>query len=176
MFLFFLFSAFIISLAVCIFWSYTKNLWAFYLMPSRIWQFSLGGIVLVLSKHRNNLFPTALPLQTIGLALIIFSGIFLNSQLTYPGWWALLPSIGAALALSPSQLSSRLILTNPILVWVGDRSYAWYLWHWPIIILARKLWHWQPDQRIYFIRSNITSHCKHFIQANRKTNLERCAQ
>jgi hypothetical protein len=26
------------------------------------------------------------------------------------------------------------------MVWVGDRSYGWYLWHWPAIVFAAVLW------------------------------------
>jgi len=132
----FLFSAFAISLTLSLFWSYEKHLWAFYLMPSRIWQFSLGGIVLVLLNYRENLTLEKFPFQVFGLALIIFSGIYFDAYTTYPGLWALIPSMGAAFVLFPNQLTSKFILANPILVWVGDRSYAWYLWHWPVIILG----------------------------------------
>ncbi|MEZ5167387.1 MAG: acyltransferase family protein [Acidimicrobiales bacterium] len=34
---------------------------------------------------------------------------------------------------------SELLAVRP-LQWVGDRSYSWYLWHWPAIVFARSMW------------------------------------
>lgn len=56
-----------------------------------------------------------------GLLLILGSAILLHEKLAYPGMWALAPSLGAAL------------------VWIGDRSYSIYLWHWPILVLGFSL-------------------------------------
>jgi peptidoglycan/LPS O-acetylase OafA/YrhL len=125
-----------ISFSISLYWSFEKPLWSFYLMPSRIWQFCLGGLILVLSKRKTKTYFSPASLQFFGLTLILFSGTLLDSQMTYPGWWALAPSIGTALVLLANHQSSKSLLTNSFLVWVGDRSYAWYLWHWPVIIFA----------------------------------------
>ena len=34
-------------------------------------------------------------------------------------------------------------LSSPAMVWIGDRSYGWYLWHWPALVMGRWLW---PDR------------------------------
>jgi hypothetical protein len=43
--------------------------------------------------------------------------------------------------------AARLLSTKP-LVWVGDLSYSWYLWHWPFIVIGAALW---PDRSHWFL-------------------------
>src|SRR5262249_57146028 len=60
-----------------------------------------------------------------------------------PGTVSVLPVAGAcALIVAGARRRvgvSRLLGTRP-LVWVGDLSYSWYLWHWPVIVFAAALW------------------------------------
>jgi len=136
--------AFIASLILSLYW--TKNLpqAAFYLMPSRIWQFSLGAIVYFILQSdflSKNSFTKTFTYFTLGtgLLLIIGSAIALHPSLSYPGLWALLPSFGAALIILAGHTFPKGLggpLAHPALVWLGDRSYSLYLWHWPIFILG----------------------------------------
>ncbi|WP_444995215.1 acyltransferase family protein [Aliikangiella sp. IMCC44359] len=128
------------SLALSLYWSYTQPLWSFYLMPSRIWQFSLGagGYLWQQKTHQSGNHQ---PLYTyIGLVLIFGSAIFMHSELVYPGFWALLPSFGTALIIankkSDKQNSINKLLASSLLTWIGNRSYSLYLWHWPVLILG----------------------------------------
>jgi len=71
--------------------------------------------------------------------LIIGSAILLNPEHAYPGFWALAPSLGAALVIVAGHTVSSGHdgpLAHPMLVWLGDRSYSLYLWHWPVFILS----------------------------------------
>jgi hypothetical protein len=54
---------------------------------------------------------------------------------SFPGWWALLPTIGAALVIAAGEAawSNRYILSCKPAVFVGLISYPLYLWHWPIL-------------------------------------------
>ena len=138
-------TAFILSLWLCLYWSDRFPQAAFYLMPSRVWQFALGAIVYVISdgKLKDNSILTKyrnMPgiLLSIGMCLIVGSSLWLHPDLVYPGYFALLPSIGAMLVILAGSLSekSMAVLNQPVLVWLGDRSYSLYLWHWPIFILG----------------------------------------
>ena len=65
---------------------------------------------------------------------------------SFPGWWALLPTIGTALLIfAGSQASlNRLVLNYRPLVYVGLISYPLYLWHWPILTFARHVQFKEP--------------------------------
>ena len=140
---------FAISLLLSWYWTAKEPLWSFYLMPSRIWQFALGAAVFAWFHGRDRAIDDiprmhkarwSIVAGFIGLALIIGSALVLRPDMVYPGFWALLPSLGTALVITaghqhPTLGASRL-LGHPILVWIGDRSYSWYLWHWPVLMLG----------------------------------------
>lgn len=138
-------SSFLISVA----WSYWHPISAFYMMPARVWQFGLGGLVyLFVVDWRGNDAPVsdhgANSLLVLGLTFIFGSAFLLDNQSLYPGYWGLFPSLGATLVILAGSLKrtgviSSTGLAHPLLVWIGDRSYSLYLWHWPIIVLFRLL-------------------------------------
>lgn len=141
---------FIICIGLCLHWAQTRPLLSFYMMPSRGWQFALGASVFAYS-HRSRLgwsgdsgflhSTTAMRLAgTLGLVLIIGSAMLLNAELNYPSYYALFPSVGAALLIyagtgTQAPAVSRM-LAGRAFVWLGDRSYSLYLWHWPVLLLS----------------------------------------
>ena len=141
---------FICSLALCLYWAQTKPLLSFYMMPSRGWQFALGASVFVFShKSRKEesrgldftLSATASQLAgPLGLLLIVGSATMLHAELTYPSYYAIFPSVGAALLIHAGT-GAKLSVVNRVLasrtcVWLGDRSYSLYLWHWPVLLIG----------------------------------------
>ncbi|MGB5441281.1 MAG: acyltransferase family protein [Gammaproteobacteria bacterium] len=141
---------FVVGIGLCLYWAQTAPLLSFYMMPSRGWQFALGASVFVYS-HRSRLgwsgdsgflhSTTTMQLAgALGLVLIIGSAVLLHTELNYPGYYALFPSIGAALLIhagtgTQAPAVSR-ILAGRAFVWLGDRSYSLYLWHWPVLLLG----------------------------------------
>jgi peptidoglycan/LPS O-acetylase OafA/YrhL len=59
-------------------------------------------------------------------------GLYRGGFLLLAFWTALLIGV---LAHPAARLGS--LLGNPPLVWLGLRSYSFYLWHWPVLILTR---------------------------------------
>ncbi len=114
---------------------------AFYLMHWRAWEFAAGGAagaLTVTGRFRNAVAEAA---GLAGLALLLVS-LSLNSGNTFfPGYLAVLPVAGTVLVIAggvarPSMIVARLLSTTP-LPGIGLISYGWYLWHWPLISLAR---------------------------------------
>jgi hypothetical protein len=78
----------------------------------------------------------------LGLAAVGGAGVLLDTATPFPGYAALLPTVGAALVIGAGiareqrRFEARRVLSLRPLRYVGDRSYAFYLWHWPVLILA----------------------------------------
>jgi hypothetical protein len=75
----------------------------------------------------------------VGGALIALSVLCLTRFSVFPGWWALLPALGAALVINAGSEAwlNRRLLSHPAMVWIGLISYPIYLWHWPLLSLLR---------------------------------------
>jgi peptidoglycan/LPS O-acetylase OafA/YrhL len=118
---------------------------AFYAAPARAWEFGAGALLaLVLPRTRRLPLLLGSALGALGLGLLALS--VAPTHFGDPGFrpTAALLAIGGTCALlaagsAPANLVSRVLGTWP-LAWIGDLSYSWYLWHWPLIVFARALW------------------------------------
>jgi len=143
-------AVFVIGFGLCLYWAHAQPLLSFYMMPSRAWQFALGAAVFACSYSsrlgrvgRSGCLESSTVRQLAGvsgLLLVIGSTVLLHADLNYPGYYALFPSFGAALLIhagtgKESSTVSRMLATRPV-VWLGDRSYSLYLWHWPVLLLG----------------------------------------
>lgn len=106
----------------------------FYLLPFRIYEFAIGSmLVFVYTFKINNKLLNDF-LFIIGLLLIIYSVSQYNSSIVFPYFYALIPTIGAALVIYSGENSRiNIILNNRIMIYIGLISYSLYLVHWPVI-------------------------------------------
>lgn len=114
---------------------------AFYLLPTRAWEFLAGVFVVFLERSRFRITDKAAAgAALVGFGMILWSGWFVTGATPTPGVIALVPVLGAAILIAAGNTTtvglSRLLGTRPV-AWVGDRSYGWYLWHWPAIVFTR---------------------------------------
>jgi len=74
-------------------------------------------------------------ISVAGAALLGIGLLAITKASVFPGWWALFPTLGAALMIAGGVDSwlNRKILANKVLVWIGLISYPLYLWHWVLL-------------------------------------------
>lgn len=130
----------------------------FYLPITRAWEL-LGGTMLAYmvthtSRPRtvesNAVIGNLLSLS--GLALLGIAVVTIDRQKDFPGWWAVLPVMGAVLLILAGEKSwvNRFVLSRPLLVWFGLISYPLYLWHWPVLAYYRMVAPEVPSAGIRF--------------------------
>jgi peptidoglycan/LPS O-acetylase OafA/YrhL len=130
--------------------------WAFFGMPTRIWEFALGGMValgrdVVLGRGLwprvgSRLSASGTALQAFGAMAIALAVLLYDRSTAYPGLAALLPALGTIALLIGGENSPTGPITRALsadwLRWFGRMSYGWYLWHWPLVGLGSVL-DWQ---------------------------------
>ena len=117
---------------------------AFYSSPTRTWEFVAGGLLVVGSRLvRRTPHAGAVPLGVAGLMLVLYASFTFDDLTPFPGTAALVPVIGTMLLIAAGDIRASNAFTRG-LSWrpvqrVGDMSYSWYLWHWPVIVFASAL-------------------------------------
>jgi len=118
---------------------------AYFITPTRIWELGLGGLTaMAVHRLRMNL-PARLLLGWGGLAAVLVSAVTFSTGMAFPGWIALLPTVGTMAMLTagsrpaderPHATELATPLGTQPLRYLGDISYSLYLWHWPVIVFA----------------------------------------
>jgi peptidoglycan/LPS O-acetylase OafA/YrhL len=121
-----------------------RNAWAFYLAPARGWELGIGGILaILLPSARGVSLRLASVASALGLLLIVIGIATVSSQHFSPLVMAAFPVLGTSLVIAGNTLHPTgtvgRILSIRALVQLGLVSYAWYLWHWPALSIARIL-------------------------------------
>ncbi|MBB1517109.1 acyltransferase [Tessaracoccus sp. MC1679] len=110
----------------------------------RAWEFLAGcllALLVGLVRHVPQLLLTVAGLA--GAAMLAVSFVAITPETPFPGRWTLLPVAGTVLLLAAGRRGSTVLsrgLASPPMVAVGDWSYSLYLWHWPLIVVAKAVW------------------------------------
>lgn len=113
---------------------------AFYLPLSRFWELMVGGVLAHVVLHRPQLIDKHKDAQSFAGFALILTGLFLlDKGKDFPGFWALMPTLGTFLIISagPDSWLNQNLFANKLMVWIGLISYPLYLWHWPILAFIR---------------------------------------
>ena len=104
--------------------------YAYYSTATRAWELALGAALAIAAPRLRG------AAAWLGLACICTAAVAFSSSTPFPGYAALLPTIGAALVIAASDGSASRLLSLAPFRYVGDRSYTFYLWHWPVLVIA----------------------------------------
>jgi peptidoglycan/LPS O-acetylase OafA/YrhL len=113
---------------------------AFYSPVTRVWEFGVGAL-LALAGPAARITKRWLSIVCAGAACAALAWciVTFSERTQHPGPPTLVPVLATALLIAACADSTspqaRLFGSGP-LHWVGDRSYSWYLWHWPVIVFV----------------------------------------
>jgi peptidoglycan/LPS O-acetylase OafA/YrhL len=136
----------VLSFGACLWLTDNDRPWAFYSLGSRAWEL-LTGALLAISIASLRMLPRrfVLPMAVGGLAVVIVAAMRFDATTAFPGYAAAAPVFGTALVIAAgcsveAPAAIRNVLGSRPMLWVGQRSYAIYLWHWPALVFAGYTW------------------------------------
>jgi len=115
---------------------------AYFSTFARIWELALGAALAIAAPRLRNVSGVVrVPVGWIGAGAIALAAVLYSPATPFPGYAALLPTLGAALFIGAgitgrTRFGAGRLLSLAPFRFVGDRSYAFYLWHWPALVIA----------------------------------------
>lgn len=116
---------------------------AYLMTRTRFWELGFGGLLALLGSTLTLPRRWRRPAGWAGVVMILTTGFVFDGAALFPGPWALWPLLGMTLVLAaagseggakdPAVTATRMLSAH-LFTWVGDRAYALYLWHWPLLI------------------------------------------
>jgi len=111
----------------------------FYLFPTRAWELLMGALVSLLVGRWKRTKRVDELVSLSGLIFVAIGACCYRRDFHFPGFYALLPTVGTAFLLLSGQTHPTVIasiLSLKPVRYVGRISYSLYLVHWPINIFA----------------------------------------
>ena len=130
------------SLIASVWMTEQRPTWAFYLLPARMVELLAGAALAVAGPAFRAVHPgLRAALGWFGLFAIAVAATSFDIGTVFPGYMAMLPVLATVLVIvaggaGGSSSGPVVVLRQPVALWVGRHSYAIYLWHWPVLVLA----------------------------------------
>ncbi|WES65281.1 acyltransferase family protein [Microbacter sp. GSS18] len=134
------------SFVFCVAFTITDPAPAYFVTFGRMWQFGVGAMIALVPMLRVRHAVGSFVLGWTGIAALLFAALRFDGQTPFPGYMALVPTLGAAAVIAASNTDrwwypTRVLAIRPA-QFTGDISYSLYLWHWPLIIIAPSVPFW----------------------------------
>ena len=137
----------VISFVACVATSRVGQFGPYYSPFTRAWELAVGALVAIGAPWFRRLPGGFAALLTwVGMAGIVVAAVTISELWPLPGSVTALPVVGTALVIaggtsSPPQWGVEAVLRLLPFRWIGRWSYSWYLWHWPILVIAAERAH-----------------------------------
>lgn len=143
-----LIAVFALSLAYSVWLTEVSPGAAYFVTPTRMWEFAVGGLLVFAPVWRGA--TARIWASWIGVAAIGYAMVTLDGDAAFPGAIALIPVLGVALVIWAGESDSPWATTafarlGPVGK-LGELSYGIYLWHWPLIVLYPVVRGHAPEQ------------------------------
>ncbi|MDQ1551521.1 MAG: hypothetical protein QOD50_943, partial [Actinomycetota bacterium] len=157
---------------------------AYMATQTRGWEFGVGALIAVVGHWFIKVGSTHLGrfavgrtvgnvVGWIGLTTILVAVFSLSGDTPFPGTAALLPALGAGAIIVGGLVSGTgrgsvgsLLSRRPVR-YIGRLSYAWYLWHWPVLIfveLKTGTLPWQQRALLMVLALGLAALTVHFVE------------
>ncbi|PVZ09538.1 acyltransferase family protein [Actinomycetospora cinnamomea] len=128
------------SLAYSVVLTTTDQQLAYFHSATRLWEFTLGGLLAVVGAKMTLPRWWAIATGWIGVLGLVLCGVVLDVQGGFPGYLALWPVLCALAVLVAGDTRHRLgadrVLSSSVMQYLGNISFPLYLWHWPVLLFA----------------------------------------
>ncbi|WP_296665022.1 acyltransferase family protein [Demequina sp.] len=108
---------------------------AYFVTTTRAWEFAAGGLVALLGLAAPARLRAAF--AWVGVAAIAGSMALISGEMAFPGAIAAVPVVGTALVIVAAHdrgVFGAVASWRPV-QGLGRISYAFYLWHWPLLAI-----------------------------------------
>jgi hypothetical protein len=117
---------------------------SFYLLPTRGWELLIGAFSAFFLQNQNSNCKVFKKVSNefygfLGVFLIFFSVFFFSKSTPFPGFYALVPTLGTVMIIffATKETYVGKFLGSKPLVGFGLISYSTYLWHQPVFAFSR---------------------------------------
>ncbi|CAA9483461.1 MAG: O-antigen acetylase [uncultured Solirubrobacteraceae bacterium] len=113
---------------------------AYFVTPTRAWEFGAGGLLALLGTRAVLPDRARALLSWAGLGAVGYAAAAYSTDTAFPGWAAVVPIAGALAVIHAGMPAarwapSRILQIRPA-QFLGDISYSVYLWHWPLLVFT----------------------------------------
>lgn len=137
-----------ISFALMLYHRHYDKSYSFYIFYPRAWEMMCGGLAFLFADYNKMINRNIKAILSIVFIALLFYSIYYAG--VYNNSWPRIVTIIPVLATTGLLFVNFewKIYKNKILNFIGNTSYSWYLWHWPIYVFA--LFFSLPVERIRF--------------------------